>query len=262
MLRTRAISAIVLVIPIASLLWLGGIPWLAGMVLVAGLGVYELSSALRQAGHHPVPAGGFLAVALPCIAYVDPSLTLLLPAIALTIAASLVVAMMRLTLDGAIVDWALSLAGMLYVTLPLAYFVALRVHQGLSWMLVALICTWTCDSAALLVGRTIGRHAFAPRISPKKTWEGTIGGVLVATVAGTVVAPLLNMPALAGLVLGCAIAVAAVVGDLAESFIKRQLAIKDSGSLIPGHGGVLDRVDSLLFTVPLVYYVSLWWSRL
>jgi phosphatidate cytidylyltransferase len=225
--------------------------------------VYELSAALRHNNHHPFPAVGmFLAVALPGAAYVDPSLMLLLPIIAVAVAGSLVIAMLRPSLDGALVDWALSLAGMLYVTLLLSYFVALRVHQGLSWMLIALICTWACDSFAYLVGKAIGRHPFAPRISPKKTWEGTIGGVVGATICGLLAVPLLNMPALAGLLLGCAIAVVAVAGDLAESFIKRQAAIKDSGSLIPGHGGALDRVDSLLFTVTLVYYVSIWWGRL
>lgn len=263
MLRTRTISAIVLLIPVALLLWLGGIPWLAGIVLVAGLGVYELSAALRHNNHHPLTVvGGFLAVALPCAAYIDQSLTLLLAVIALAIAASLVMAMLRPDREGALVDWALSIAGMLYVTLLLSYFVALRVHQGLPWILIGLLCTWACDSAAYLVGRAIGKHAFSPRISPKKTWEGTVGGVAAATLAGLLAMPLLNMPAAAGLLLGCAIAIAAVAGDLVESFIKRQLAIKDSGTLIPGHGGVLDRVDSLLFAVTLVYYVAIWWSRL
>ena len=111
-MRTRAISSIVLIIPIALLLWAGGLPWLCGIVLVAGAGVYELTAALRHANHHPFPAiGYFLAIALPCAAYADPSLTLLLPVIALAVAASLVMAMLRPSLEGALVDWALSLAG-------------------------------------------------------------------------------------------------------------------------------------------------------
>ena len=262
-MRTRAISSILLVIPIALLLWVGDLAWLGGIILVAVAGVYEMTAALRHDNHHPFPAiGYFMAIALPCAAYLDSSLSALLPIIALAVAASLVMAMLRPRLEGALVDWALSLAGMLYVTLLLSYFVALRVHQGLPWILVALICTWACDSFAYLVGKAIGRHPFAPRISPKKTWEGTIGGIVAATVCGLIAVPLLNLPAFAGLLLGGAIAVVAVLGDLAESFIKRQVAIKDSGALIPGHGGALDRVDSLLFAVTLVYYVSIWWSRL
>lgn len=249
--------------PVAILLWLGGLPWLAGIAAVALVAGHELTTALRGKGFAPLPALPLaLAVALPAAAYLDGSLAALAPIIVLAIAGSLVVAMARRTLDGALADWALSLAGGLYVAMPLAFFVALRqAEQGLLWMLVALACTWACDSFAYIVGRAVGRRLFAPRLSPKKTWEGTLGGVAAAAVAGLLAVPLVGMPWPAALGLGVAVAVVAIAGDLAESFIKRQLGIKDSGSLIPGHGGALDRLDSLLFAVPLVYYVALLWSR-
>jgi phosphatidate cytidylyltransferase len=262
-LRTRAISALVLVVPVVALLYLGDLPWLAGVVLVALLGVFELVAALRSNNCRPLTAVGvFLAVGLPCAAYADATLSLMLPVIVGVLLASLVWSLLRPNLEGALADWALSLAGMLYVALLLSYFVALRqVDRGLQWILLAFLCTWACDSAAYLVGRAIGKHPFSPRISPKKTWEGTIGGVLAATLTGLLAMPLLDAPLALGLILGFAVALAAVAGDLAESFIKRQLSIKDSGTLIPGHGGVLDRVDSLLFALPLVYYVAIWWGR-
>jgi phosphatidate cytidylyltransferase len=180
----------------------------------------------------------------------------------MALTASLVLSFVQPDLEGALVGWALSLAGMLYVALPLSYFVALRqLDNGLRWIAIAFLCTWACDSAAYLVGRSIGRHAFSPRISPKKTWEGAVGGVVAATLTGLLAVPLLDAPTALAAILGCAIAIVAIAGDLVESFIKRQLGIKDSGTLIPGHGGVLDRVDSLLFAVPLVYYAAICWGR-
>jgi phosphatidate cytidylyltransferase len=105
------------------------------------------------------------------------------------------------------------------------------------------------------VGRTIGRHRFFPRISPKKTWEGAVGGLVfgVAAVVGLSYWLLAVGPAW-GVALGLLLVLGATFGDLSESVLKRQVGVKDSGQLIPGHGGMLDRVDSLLFVVPLVYY--------
>ncbi len=262
MLRTRVISAVFLVVPVAVLLWLGGLPWLAGVVAAALVAVHELQAALRGRGHAPLAFPTyFLALALPAAAYADPSLALLVPATAVVIAASLVLSMTRRELDGALTDWGLSFATALYVALPLAYFVALRqLDRGVVWMLVALACTWACDSAAYVVGRAIGRRPFSPRLSPKKTWEGTLGGLGAATAAGLLTTPLLALPWAAALALGCAVGCAAIAGDLAESFIKRQLGVKDSGTLIPGHGGALDRLDSLLFAVPVVFYVAVLWG--
>jgi phosphatidate cytidylyltransferase len=266
--RTRTISAIALLIPVALFLWLGGVPWLLAIMLVALLGIQELFAALRQKGHHPlVLMQALAAVALPLAAFADKTLVLLLPVVSLIVVLSLCTLLIRRDLTGALGDWAVSVAGVLYIALLLAHFVALRQREhGLQWILLAFLCTWACDSAAYLVGRAIGRRPFSPVISPKKTWEGTVGGMVAATLTGLVAVPLLGLPVLlpvglpvglrivAALLLGLAISIAAVAGDLSESLLKRQLGIKDSGTLIPGHGGVLDRVDSLLFAVPLVFY--------
>ncbi len=261
-MRTRALSALLLVVPVAGLLWYGGLPWLAGLILIAYLGNRELYKALRQAGRRPLDVVGvFLAVALPGAAFADPTLALV-PAVAtIGIILSFVIVLVRSSVQGALEDWALSLAGSLYSAVLLAYFVALRQRsQGLEWMLLALLCTWACDSMAYLAGKALGRRPFAPRISPHKTWEGTVGGMMAAIAVGLLGAPLLGLPVWLCLLVGAAAGVAAIAGDLAESFLKRQLGIKDFSALIPGHGGVLDRIDSLLFVVPLVYYVALWWG--
>lgn len=257
-------SSILIVAVVAALLWLGGLAWLAGIITAALIAVRELATALRGRGFAPTLApGALLACALPVAAYLDGTLASLVPLFLVAVAASLALVMRRPSLDGALLDWALSLAGAIYVALPLALFVALRQGEhGLRWLLLALVCTWACDSAAYLVGRAVGRRPFSPRISPKKTWEGTLGGVAAAAAAGLLAAPLVGLPWPAALALGGAVAVLAISGDLAESFIKRQLGVKDSGALIPGHGGMLDRLDSLLFAVPLVYYVAVLWSKL
>lgn len=157
--------------------------------------------------------------------------------------------------------WAMGVAGAVYVGLPLNYYVLLYTHpsgyRGLFWVLITLATLMLEDTAALLAGRRFGRRPFFPRISPKKTWEGAVFGFLVGVavmVLGTVF--LLQVPWWHGLVLGVLAALTGVAGDLVESQLKRLAGIKDSSHLIPGHGGVLDRMDSLLFAPVAIYFYA------
>lgn len=164
---------------------------------------------------------------------------------------------------------AASAVGIVYVGFTLSHLIFLRMpfllwwpvvtplgemHLGCVWLWVALIGTWASDTFAYFTGVTLGRHKLCEAISPKKTIEGVIGGVIgtAVTVAalGTMVAVPLGIMA----ALGVAIALLATIGDLVESAFKRYTGIKDSGALIPGHGGVLDRFDSVMFVVPFVYH--------
>lgn len=160
-------------------------------------------------------------------------------------------------------DWAIAAVGFCYITLPLAALGLTRLGDaGLQWVALAFLATFATDTGAYAVGRAIGRRKLAPSISPGKTWEGAIGGLLGAAGATVALVHLLDgiesrvWPALA---LGLAIGVAAQAGDLLESKLKRVAGAKDSGRLIPGHGGLLDRLDSLVPVFPLVYYASRVW---
>jgi phosphatidate cytidylyltransferase len=150
----------------------------------------------------------------------------------------------------------------LYCGFLVGSVVALRLRFGFGWAIVAFVVTWLNDTFAYFAGRFFGRHKMLPRVSPKKTWEGFAGGALGSVVGALVVLalrPLLPATELAGLtvagcvVLGLVAAVLGPVGDLAESMLKRAAGVKDSGKLIPGHGGLLDRIDALLFVGPWVY---------
>lgn len=172
--------------------------------------------------------------------------------------------------------------GYIYIVAPLAMLVQLRQQgSGAFLILYALIVVWTGDTVAYYTGRALGRHKLAPRISPGKTWEGTVGSFLGAVAVGTLVfaysasisgglervgllarsqgyePPLLPQLWQFALLSGC-INVAAQIGDLAESLIKRGAGVKDSGTLLPGHGGLLDRIDALLFAAPVLWYYAAW----
>lgn len=123
--------------------------------------------------------------------------------------------------------------------------------KGLGWLLLAILVTWLSDTAAYLVGRSIGRTPLLPRVSPKKTVEGAAGGIVAAGVTGIVctLAFGLDVHPLTGLLLGVLLGVVGILGDLCESLLKRRAGIKDSGTLIPGHGGFLDRIDAMIFVI-------------
>jgi len=125
------------------------------------------------------------------------------------------------------------------------------------WLFFGLSLNWVGDIAALYVGRTVGKHRLSPRISPAKSWEGAIGSVVASAVYGAIYLPRLlpKVPLAEGLALAAMANVAGQIGDLCESALKRGAGVKDSGTLLPGHGGWLDRMDSSLFALPVVYFV-------
>jgi phosphatidate cytidylyltransferase len=130
--------------------------------------------------------------------------------------------------------------------------------RGLGWVLMTLLIAWLSDTMAYLVGRAFGRHKLIARISPNKTVEGAIGGVVGAAVTAAVCVSLfgLGIPPLVGFIAGLAVGSIGIVGDLGESLLKREAGAKDSGTLIPGHGGMLDRIDALLFIVTVVWLLE------
>jgi len=147
--------------------------------------------------------------------------------------------------------------GLAYVPLLFFFFVLLQAFEG-GWryLILALIIIWMSDTGAYFAGRFLGRHKLYPRVSPKKTWEGSIGGTLAAVAGAFIGAAILGIDwsplHLTGLSL--IMAIVGAMGDLCESLLKRSYGVKDSGNILPGHGGVLDRFDALLFSVPLMYY--------
>ena len=150
----------------------------------------------------------------------------------------------------------ISASGLLLVAFPLSF--AVRLHaipmQGPSLLLFALVITWVGDSAAYFAGRSIGKQALAPHLSPKKTWEGTVASFLGSLVVAFIFARFMTVPLPHLLGMAAVGNVAGQAGDLLESAYKRSAGIKDSGSLLPGHGGMLDRIDALILAIPVVWY--------
>jgi len=154
----------------------------------------------------------------------------------------------------------ISSSGLLLIALPLTF--AIRIHgigfAGPYLLLFVLIITWVGDTAAYFVGRAIGKHKLAPVLSPKKTWEGTIASLLGALVVAVVFARFINVPLPHLLGMAAVGNAGGQMGDLFESAFKRSAGVKDSGTLLPGHGGVLDRIDALILAIPVVWYYWNW----
>ena len=251
-LWVRTVSTLVMAPLVLLVVWLGE-PWLTlGMAGFYLLGAHEWSRICDDGGSTPVSWLNFLG-GLP-ILYIGMTghLSLLWPVLAALLAVNLVIPPF-IGLSGGTVG--MDLFGQIYIALPLAYLELLRAH-GFLPAAVALLLVWGSDIGAYFVGSAAGRHPLVPRLSPKKSWEGLIGGILFAGLLGLTLVPLwLHRPDWFGLSVGLIAGVLASVGDLGESAIKRWANAKDSGFFLPGHGGLLDRVDSLLFTLPALYYL-------
>jgi phosphatidate cytidylyltransferase len=242
--------------------------WALLLAVLAALDVWETYRMARAGGRRPDVPIGLLLAPLLVLDALFPLLAIERAALALAVIAAFVAQIMRPAEERSADDWTATLASPVYVGSLMGYGVLMRnLDGGLAWTLVGVILVWVNDSAAYFGGRALGRTPLSPSLSPRKTREGFAVGMVATVVvaaalpwlsglAGDALAPVPAMPWWQMAVLGLLVSVVAPVGDLAKSFLKRQVGVKDSGTLIPGHGGVLDRTDSLLFAAPFVYYAA------
>jgi phosphatidate cytidylyltransferase len=248
------VSAALLPIVIGAV-YLGGW-WLTGLALIGGLlALHELYTIARPL--RPIVLGGFAGLTLTLVGLQLGGLTWLLGGIVATIAVSFLVFLVggaRQTVTSA---FAVTTLGVVWVGGGLAHLVALRdiPSDGRLLLFTVLITVFADDTAAYAIGRLFGRHRMAPVISPGKSWEGFVAGTLVAVAVPFFALYEQNVISTwESLILGAVVGIAATLGDLFESAVKRDLGVKDSGGLLGGHGGVLDRLDSLLWAGPAAFY--------
>jgi phosphatidate cytidylyltransferase len=277
-MRQRVISAAVLV-PVVVIVFLVGDPWLTlAIALLAGVAAWEASRLMRAAGLAADTAFTVTVAALLVLGAHDVlnfSIGSAASAVSALLAVVVVAGMLALrhrdTTTG-FKSWAGNLLGALYPGLLAALTGILLVapavpdgrplagalDAGRIWLLILVLTVWSYDTLAYVAGRFHGRGRFMNHISPNKTWSGVVGGTAAAVLVSTLLVWAAGQEPLAGFVLGLAVAVTAQAGDLAESVLKRAAGAKDSSNLIPGHGGVLDRVDSFLFAGPAMFLALAW----
>jgi phosphatidate cytidylyltransferase len=274
MLRKRVIIALWGIPLLTVAVWFETpLPWFTMLVAVwGGLAIFEFYKLVTASKILPLTYFGLiwtllfiLSRNLDLLSILKPhfDLNLLTP---LLLASAIVLPLTWLVLrdqkEKAFNSWVWTIAGILYVGWLLSYLVALRgMEDGRNWIFLVLFTTFASDTAAFFTGRALGRHQLAPHISPGKTWEGTTGGILGAILVSLffiLPTPLiLHLNWGQAILLGFLVSVFGQLGDLVESLFKRNMGVKDSGRLVSGHGGVLDRIDSIVFAGIVVYYFVL-----
>jgi len=268
MIVKRIITGLVLAAIVAVLIMLGGIPLVAAACVVAVLACIEFYRIVRARGVQPLGWFGMVfAVLLIINAYIRqlnlsflpyPSDFILPLLLTLMTLIPLIWLLFRSNKDNAFINWGWTIAGILYTGWLLSYYITIRqVDNGMGWLFLVLSCTALCDVGAYVIGSNLGKHALASSVSPGKTWEGAGGGLAFSVITAVILTIGFKLPlyywqmVAAGLIIG----VLAEVGDLVESLLKRNMQVKDAGSLLPGHGGFLDRIDSHLLVAPVAYYL-------
>jgi phosphatidate cytidylyltransferase len=269
MLRQRVLVTLVLLpLGIAAII-LGGWYFSALIAVFLGMAAWEYTQLFRAGGLLPASVlvvGGVLLLLVGRTLDGFDSAPWMLSLLVLLSMAWHLVAYER-GRDQSGTDLAVTLGGILYLGWIGSYFISLRsLPDGQWWVLVALPAVWFADSGAYFIGRAWGRHKLSPRLSPKKTWEGYLGGIVTSVVLTALFAALWGLGAglqagitpLRGALMGLVMGIFPTLGDLGESMIKRQVGVKDSSNLLPGHGGFFDRVDSWLWAAVLGYYLIVW----
>ncbi len=265
MLKERVFSAAVFVPLILAIAYLGGI--FSDIFFLAALliGAFELCRLLRGMGYYvsePLIIGGVAALVLmrmifPNFEYSDVMVVCL-------IVASAILSLVRYERGDiqASLTFALHLASTLYLGWLGGYFISLaHVPQGNWWLIITMIIVWFADMGAYFIGRRFGRHKITPRLSPNKSWEGYLGGIVFGVFVGIVLSLLLSrtglftgMSVVHSVMLSFLISAITIFGDVFISMLKRVAGIKDSGRMIPGHGGILDRFDTWIWAVTISFY--------
>jgi phosphatidate cytidylyltransferase len=249
-------------ITLACVYW-GGIPFFILVLTCSLLAVNEFYNLMMKKGFFPAYViGNVITVAFVVFAFYavrknwEPAHSAILTvAVALAMIAGVFLKREKDT----IVDIAVTIAGMIYVGWFISYLMFIRnlsEHGG--YLFFLLFTVWAMDISAYLVGKYFGKTLLAPSISPKKTWEGALAGFVVCIMAAWLLTETANLLLWQALILGAMIGIVGQLSDLFESLIKRDAGVKDSSNILPGHGGILDRIDSLILTAPLMYYYVVW----
>jgi len=259
MLKTRLISALIAIPIVVAAIFVGGLWFVGGALVIAGVAGWEYSQMMAAGRYRPAL---FIVLAIIAALVLDSYFAgfHLLPYILSVVLLGGLVWQLFQHSATPTADWALTVAGGLYIGWGMACIVALRqLPGGLYWVWLTLLCTWAADTFAYFTGRALGKNKLWPRHSPNKTWEGLLGGIAGSVVMALLLADIaFQTDWLAALVVGLIIPIAGLLGDLSISMMKRDVGVKDSSNLFPGHGGFLDRIDSLLFVGVVVYYLVAW----
>lgn len=235
---------------VGAVLW-GKLPLLLVLVVIYVLAARETQALIRELGGRDFWLLSAIGGAFILLGTFGPAASFLATTMVLLIASAAVI-----LVTGEAVGAALGFLLTLWIAWPLGLVMALETSGpfGPHEVLATFAVIWASEVAAYLAGSAIGRNRLVPLVSPAKTWEGALGGLAAAALVGWAVHDWLALPGAGGAILGAVIAIFAQAGDLFESSLKRKAKVKDSGSFLPGHGGVLDRIDAILFGVLAVYY--------
>lgn len=268
----KRVLVVVLLLPVGlAAIYLGGLTFTGLIALIMVLAAREYVALFKASGQEPsrvLVLGGVLLIVLGRAYNGFESGALMISLLLLASMAHHLFEYER-GRDNAGTDFGVTVSGFLYLGWIGAYLVSMRaLPEGIGWLLLVLLSVWFVDSGAYLIGSRFGRHSLSKRLSPRKTWEGYLGGVAFGILGGALFGAIIlatsgpgsAISPLRGAILGLLMGTFTILGDLGESMIKRQAGVKDSGNLLPGHGGIFDRIDSWLWAGVIGYYAILFFT--
>ncbi|MDI6732189.1 MAG: phosphatidate cytidylyltransferase [Candidatus Margulisbacteria bacterium] len=263
-MQLRATVALIFVPLIILCVYYGGIPFLVLILFLALASINEFYNMMRNKDFHPAYwVGNFFTIFFIVFAYYalkrnwEPAHSAIFTGAAL--ATMIATLFLKQRPKEAIVDIAVTLLGMIYIGWFFSYFLFIRAltdHGG--YLLFMMVTIWALDTIAYFIGKRFGKHKLWPSVSPQKSIEGAAAGFIFCLIAAAVFGYYAGFEMAHSLILGAIIGIVAQFGDLVESLIKRDAGVKDASSLVPGHGGMLDRLDSFILAAPVVYYYLVW----